>query len=130
MRTEKDVEAYLTKMNRRFSPLEDGTYVLRATSEAAPPIAMHVDPPLVVTRVNVGKAPVEGGAEFFRRLLSLNASTLVHTSFGLEEDNVVLTSALELQNLDYNELEALLDEIDVTLAQQVPALAELSRAPS
>lgn len=54
----------------------------------------------------------------------------MHTSFGLEEDNVVLTSALELQNLDYNELEALLDEIDVTLAQQVPALVELSRAPS
>lgn len=65
MRTEKDVEAYLTKMNRRFSPLEDGTYVLGATSEAAPPIALHVDPPLVVTRVNVGKAPAEGGSEFF-----------------------------------------------------------------
>jgi phage shock protein A len=31
MRTEKDVEAYLTKMNRRYSPLDKhGTYVLRA----------------------------------------------------------------------------------------------------
>jgi hypothetical protein len=128
MRTEKDVEAYLTKMNRRFSPMEDknGTYLLRATSESVPPIALHVDPPLVVTRVNVGQAPREGAADFYRKLLSLNASTLVHTSFGLEEDNVVLTSALELENLDYNELEALLDEIDVTLAQQVPGLAALA----
>ena len=126
MRTEKDVEAYLTKMNRRFSPPEDGTYLLRAASDAMPQIALHVDPPLVVTRVNVGLAPREGATPFFRRLLSLNASTLVHTSFGLEEDNVVLTSALELENLDYNELEAMLDEIDVTLAEQVPGLAALA----
>lgn len=132
MRTEKDVEAYLTKMNRRFSPLEDkhGTYVLRAASDTMPPIALHVDPPLVVTRVNVGQAPTKGGSTFFKKLLSLNASTLVHTSFGLEEDNVVLTSALELENLDYNELEALLDEIDVTLAQQVPGLAALAEESS
>jgi hypothetical protein len=127
MRTEKDVEAYLTKMNRRFSPLDEhGTYVLRAASDSMPPIALHVDPPLVVTRVNVGLAPREGAAAFYRKLLSLNASTLVHTSFGLEEDNVVLTSALELENLDYNELEALLDEIDVTLAEEVPSLAALA----
>ncbi len=128
MRTEKDVEAYLNKMNRRFAPREDkhGTYVLRASSDAMPPIALQVDPPLVVTRVNVGLAPAKGGVSFFRKLLSLNASTLVHTSFGLEEENIVLTSALELENLDYNELEAMLDEIDVTLAQQVPGLAALA----
>ena len=128
MRTEKDVEAYLTKMNRRFSPLEDkhGTYVLRAASDSMPPIALHVEPPLVVTRVNVGQAPKEDTAAFYKTLLSLNASTLVHTSFGIEDDNIVLTSALELENLDYTELEALLDEIDVTLAEEVPSLAALA----
>ena len=60
----------------------------------------------------------------------MNARSLVHTSFGLEESRIVLVSALELENLDYNELEATLDEIDVTLAQQVPSLAELSKAGS
>ena len=42
----------------------------------------------------------------------------------------MLGSALELENLDYNELAAVLDEIDVTLSVQVPKLAELSRAQS
>ncbi len=132
MRTENDVEAYLNKMNRRFVPDDErrGTYVLRATSEGMPPIALQVEPPLLVARVNVGHAPTEGGTQFFRRLLTLNASALVHTSFGLEDDNVVLTSALELENLDYNELEALLDELDVTLAQHVPQLSELSKSSS
>ena len=91
MRTEKDVEAYLTKMNRRYSPLDKhGTYVLRAASDSMPPIALHVEPPLVVTRVNVGQAPKEDTAAFYKTLLSLNASTLVHTSFGIEDDNLSL----------------------------------------
>jgi hypothetical protein len=35
----------------------------------------------------------------------------------------VLSSALQLENLDFNEIQATLDEIDVALAQQLPELA-------
>ena len=133
MRTVNDVEAYLGKMNRRFEAVDDrpGTFLVRG-GDNMPPTALRVDPPLVVLRVHVGD--VEGGsaanADLFRKLLTLNAKALVHASFGLEEDKIVLVSALELENLDYNELAAALDEIDVTLAQQVGQLAELSKAAS
>ena len=130
MRSVQDVEAYLGKMNRRFSPVDDqpGTFLVHGGANM-PPTALRVDPPLVVLRVHVGD--VEGEATsngpLFQKLLMLNAKSLVHTSFGLEETRIVLVSALELENLDYNELEATLDEIDVTLAQQVPVLIELSK---
>ena len=133
MRSVNDVEAYLGKMNRQYSPVEDqpGTFLVRGGGNM-PPTALRVDPPLVVLRVHVGD--VEGqttaNAELFKKLLQLNAKSLVHTSFGIEEDKIVLGGALELENLDYNELAAILDEIDVTLAQQVPQLAELSKAAS
>lgn len=133
MRSVNDVEAYLGKMNRRFSPVEDqpGTFLVDGGA-AMPPTAVRVDPPLVVLRVHVGD--VEGGnvanADLYAKLLQLNARSLVHTSFGLEDGRIVLVSALELENLDYNELQAALDEIDVTLAQQVAGLAELSKAAS
>lgn len=133
MRTVNDVEAYLGKMNRRYSPVDDqpGTFLVHG-GDNMPPTALRVDPPLVVLQVHVGD--VEGddaaNAPLFKKLLTLNARALVHTSFGLEDSRIVLVSALELQNLDYNELEATLDEIDVTLAQQVPSLAELSKAAS
>jgi hypothetical protein len=133
MRSVNDVEAYLGKMNRRYSPVEDqpGTFLVQGGTNM-PPTALRVDPPLVVLRIHVGD--VEGNAaangELFKKLLTLNARSLVHTSFGLEDSRIVLVAALELENLDYNELEATLDEIDVTLAQQVPALAELSKAAS
>ena len=41
--------------------------------------------------------------------------------------NVHVSSALELENLDFNELQATLDEIDVALAQHIPELARLAK---
>jgi hypothetical protein len=126
MRTEKDVEAYLLKLNRRFSQVEDqpGTYLLHTVGNM-PPVAMRVDPPIVVMRVHIGDATGKESVELYRKLLEFNAKALTHSSYGLEGDRIVLSSALELENLDFNELEATLDEIDVALAQQVPQLAEL-----
>lgn len=131
MRSVEDVEAYLGKMNRRFSHVDDqaGTFFVHG-GDNMPPTVLRVDPPLVVLRVHVGD--IDGDAasngELYQKLLTINAKSLVHISFGLEDGKIVLCSALELENLDYNELAAALDEIDVTLAQQVAQLAELSKA--
>jgi Tir chaperone family protein CesT len=129
MRTDKDVEAYLLRLKRRFQAVAAGAATFRVeTSGGMPPIAIRVDPPLVVVRVHIGD--VDKGAtpvELFRKLLELNARQLVHSSYGLDDGRVVLSSALELENLDFNELQATLDEIDVVLAQQLPELARLAK---
>jgi hypothetical protein len=126
MRTEKDVEAYLRGLNRRYlaAPDQPGTFLVEAGAQL-PPVAVRVDPPLVVVRVHVGDlAPSPDGhdAAPLRKLLELNARQLVHASYGLDGEHVVLSSALELENLDFNELQATLDEIDMALAQQLPGI--------
>lgn len=127
MRTEKDVEAYLSQMKRSFSKVaersgENGTtFVISMGAHTAVQCAMRVEAPLVVARANLGRLG-EGQNELMKILLTHNAKMLVHTSFGLEEDSVVLTSAHQLENLDYNELEATLDEMDVTLGGELPKL--------
>jgi hypothetical protein len=130
MRTEKDVEAYLLRSNRRYRTVDSPegqrrTFFVDSGSNK-PPVAVLVDPPLVVLRVHIGDlaspgAPVE--TALFRQLLEFNARQLVHASYGLEDAHVVLSSALELENLDFNEIQATLDEIDVALAQQLSLLA-------
>ncbi len=131
MRSVEDVEAYLGKMNRRFTHVDDQpSMFLVHGGDNMPPTVLRVDPPLVVLRVHVGDIdgdPAQNG-ELYQKLLTINAKSLVHCSFGLEDGKIVLSSALELENLDYNELAAALDEIDVTLAQQVAKLVELSKA--
>ena len=127
MRNVKDIEAYLDRMNRAYerAPGAENTYLV-SSGESYPPVALRVDTPLVVLRVRIGDVPDEP-TELFRKLLQLNARELVHSSYGIDEGHILLSSALELENLDYNELEAALDEIDLALAQQVPALAALSK---
>jgi len=125
MRTEKDVEAYLLRLKRRFGNVDDqpGTFLVE-TAGGLPPVALRVDPPLVVLRVHIGD--VRKGADstaLFRRLLEFNARQLVHASYGLDDEHVVLTSALELENLDYNEFEASFDSITLALATHLGALA-------
>jgi hypothetical protein len=131
MRTASDVEAYLLKMNRKFRAVDDqpGMFLVEGGA-GLPSVAVRVDPPLVVIRVHVGAAapasdPTQTSA-FYRRLLELNARELVHASYGVDQGQVMLSSALELENLDYNELEATMDEIDLALSQQLPSLAKLA----
>jgi len=129
MRTEKDVEAYLLRLNRRFRALEEqpGTFLVEM-GEKTPPLILRIEPPLVVVRVHIGDVAADGagGAEqsaLFRKLLELNARQLIHAAYGLDETHIVLSGALELENLDFNELQATLDEIDMALAQQLPGIA-------
>jgi hypothetical protein len=116
MRTHKDVEAYLAQLNRKYQAVEDqpGTYLV-STNASMPPVAIRVDP------------PGADQTELFRKLLGFNAKGLVHTSYGIDEGRIVLSAAHELENLDFNEIEATLDEIDLALAQQIPVLSELSK---
>jgi len=129
MRTVKDVEAYLGRLSREFTAVEDhpGMFLVQSATNM-PPMAVRVDPPLVVIRVHVCDVGKTNHAELFRRLLQLNAKELVHASYGLDEQRVVLSAALELENLDFNEIEAALDEMDVALAQQVPELVKLAKS--
>jgi hypothetical protein len=93
-----------------------------------PPIAMRVAPPVLVLQVAIGalvKRDAVDQAKLFRRLLELNATTLLHASFGLEGDSIVLAAALELESVDPNEIEAALADMDMALAEHVPALREL-----
>jgi hypothetical protein len=132
MRTEKDVEAYLLRSNRRYRAVDSPegqrrTFFVDSGADK-PPVAVLVDPPLVVLRVHIGDLAGTGPNEtLFRQLLEFNARQLVHASYGLEDSHVVLSSALELENLDFNEIQATLDEIDVALAQQLSQLAETAK---
>ena len=129
MRSDKDVEAYLLRLNRPYRAVEGqpGTFLIE--SRGLPAVAVRVDPPLVVVRVHIGDVKAAEGqqAPLFRQLLELNARQLVHASYGIDDGRVVLSSALELENLDFNELQATLDEIDMALAQHIPELARLAK---
>lgn len=124
-----DLEAYLARLDRRFERLEDGT-LLVSLGAGQPQVAIRVAPPVVVVQVDIGAAPkgdAQKEAKVFRRLLELNATDLLHAAYAIENGQIVLAAALEVENLDINELEAVLANIDMALAEHVPVLREMAK---
>ncbi len=127
-RTAEDVENYLLQLDRRYDN-DGGTYLVTG-GQGSTPIAIRVAPPIVAIRVAIGPIPEDAAHQtrFFRRLLEYNATDLMHISYGVDGNQVVLSAALELENLDLNELEATLSDVDLALARHVPVLYEAAKA--
>ena len=102
---------------------------LAKTPEGAE-VVVSLASPVVILRVRVMQLPAtsEARADLYRQLLEYNARELVHGSYGLEGDHVVLTDTLELQDLDYSEFEASFDSITLALASHFTALAPFREA--
>ena len=70
----------------------------------------------------------EALATLSRRLLELNASDLIHGSYGIEEDSIVLTEALELSHLDFEEFLAAYESMLVALASHLREIGSYREA--
>lgn len=97
------------------------------TPETAHPaqIAVSADDPIVLFSLEVFTL---GGQEedhegLFRQLLELN-SELLHSSYSLQGDKVVLSGAQQLENLDFNEFQAMIDDMCMALDNHWDKLAK------
>jgi hypothetical protein len=123
MRSRDDIESYLTRAEVPYQEVgEDGMWLVRDSS-LGESIAIKVAGPLLLFRVKVlALGEVSDKSGLYEELLHLNASDLVHGAYGISEDAVVLTCALRMENLDYNELQAVLDDFSLALANHYESL--------
>ena len=136
-RTIHDLEAYLAASSRTFEAKDDGTLLVATRGQNLPPIYVRLSEgddgsQPVLFSVNVGKAPsgTEEQAKLFRRLLELNGSDLLYGAYALRGDEIVLSSAAELDNLDLNEVQAILSDLDLALSTHLEELFALAGRPS
>ena len=123
MVTREDVEGYLIRMELPFQELEEGLWVVNG-KETAPVFVNHA-PPLLLVRVEVMNAPADEELRngLFRELLELNATDLVHGSYGLDGNEIVLTDTLQLADLDFSEIQASLESIILALRAHYETLS-------
>lgn len=126
MATRDDIEAWLGRLEAEgvhAREVEKGLWLL-TTGADAPELVVHYNPPVVLLRVKVMElGPGNQKAELYRHLLELNATDLVHGSYGIDGNAVVLTDALELENLDFTEFQASYDSMLIALASHLATLA-------
>ncbi len=123
MITREDVQAWLDRLEMPAEKVAEDIWLVR-TEEGAE-LAVNFAPPVLVLRVRVMQLPADAAraGDLFRQLLEYNARDLVHGSYGVEGDHVVLTDTLELTNLDYTEFEASVDSLTLALASHAGTLA-------
>ena len=127
MVTKEDIEGFLNRLSSdgvSHTEVEPGLWIVRPSGELDFGVVVHFSPPVVVLRVKVMTLPTDAGAlaTLSRRLLELNATDLVHGAYGIEEQSIVMTEALELSHLDYEEFLAAYESITVALASHLREL--------
>lgn len=128
MVTIEDIESFLERLRvdgATYSELQEGMWLVKPGGELDADVVVHYSPPVVLIRMKVMDLPTADRpvADLSRRLLELNASELVHGSYGIEGDSVVLTEAMELSHLDYEEFQAAFESMTLALASHLRELA-------
>ena len=133
MVTKEQLEGFLDRLavdGATHSEIEPGLWVVKPGGSFDFDVVVHYSPPVVLLRVKVMTIPKSDGrlATLTRRLLELNASDLVHGSYGIQGDSIVLTEALELEHLDFEEFLASYEGMTLALASHLRELGAFREA--
>lgn len=129
MITRDDLESYLIRMDLDLQEVEESMWILKTGDDGIAPVVVNYAPPVVLLRMKVMDLPQPADdtrlAPFYRRMLEMNATDIVHGSYGIEGEEVVLSDALELETLDFAELQSSYESLSMAATTQVPELAAI-----
>jgi hypothetical protein len=125
MKTAEDIESYLIQMEAQYEAVGDGVWVVK---DMGPELVLSIADSVLVFRMKVldtGVVLAPKLEQLFRKLLELNAEEMLHGAYGLEPRGaVVVTDALQLENLDFNEFQATLEDIGMAVSNHYPTLSK------
>ena len=126
MKGSEDIEAYLMRLDTPFESLGPEMWNLHIQEDQN--LVVSAAGPVVVFRLKMMEVPATGREAFYETLLTLNTTELVHGAFGLEAGSVVIVCTLVLENLDFNEFQATVDDISLSVGKLYPLLSKFRSA--
>ena len=131
MVTREDLESFLIRMDLEYRELEEGMFLVQ-NRQGGPPTVLHHSEPLLLVRVKVIDVPNDRKdremMDFFRMLLVLNATDVVHGAYGIEGGELILSDTLELETLDFPELQASLESLQLAVSSHLERIRNLAGA--
>jgi hypothetical protein len=122
MKSAEDIESYLMKVGAPTERVDGGIWIVRLDGHEN--LAISMAGPVVAFRLKVMDLPSGKRESLYHTLLSLNTTEMVHGAFGLEGDAVVIVHALAMENLDFNEFQAVIDDMTMAVAKHYPFLSK------
>ena len=125
MRTRDDIEAYLSGSGYRHDEVGEGTWVVEDAGSPGARVVVRLEEDLVIFRLAVMPvSEVKQKEGMFQALLTLNASDMVHGSYGIDDDLIVMSCVLRLDDLDLSEFRGTIDDFLLALARHRDELAK------
>ncbi len=114
MVTREDLESFLIRMDLEYEEVDPGMFLVRGRNSSLPVVVHHADA-LLIIRMKVMDLPEmgENALELYRTLLVLNATDVVHGAYGIEENELILSDTLEMETLDFLELQASIESMEL-----------------
>jgi hypothetical protein len=133
MISREDVESFLDRLSAdgaTYDELEPGLWAVHTGGDDGFDVIVSHTPPVLLLRVKVMPLPNGDGdvSALSRRLLELNATDLLHGSYGIDGDAIVLSEALELAHLDFEEFLAAFESMTLSLTSHMRELATYREA--
>lgn len=127
MVSREDLESFLIRMDLDYEEVDEGMFLTRGENSGLPLVVHHADA-LLLIRMKVMDMPedTESSRELYRTLLELNATDIVHGAYGIEDGDLILSDTLELENLDFLELQASMESIELAAATQMQKIRSLA----
>jgi hypothetical protein len=128
MVTRDDLESFLIRMDLDFNEVDEGMFLVQGSNEGAP-VVVHHTAPLLVIRLKVMTLPTGNDlGELYKALLVWNATDVVHGAYGIEEEDLIISDTLELETLDFPELQASLESVQMAASSHVERIKALANA--
>jgi hypothetical protein len=127
MVTREDLESFLIRMDLDYEEIEEGMYLVRGRN-AGVPMVVHYADALLLIRLKLMDLPndADGRVDLYRTLLELNATDMVHGAYGIENGELIISDTLELETLDFHELQASLESIELAAVSHMQRIRDLA----
>ncbi len=129
MVTREDLESFLIRMDLEYEEVDPGMFLVRGHNSGLPMVVHHADA-LLLIRMKVMDLPEmsENAVDLYRTLLELNATDVVHGAYGIEEGELILSDTLEMETLDFPELQASVESMELAASGHMERIRELAGA--
>jgi hypothetical protein len=127
MVTREDLESFLIRMDLHWEEVDDGMYLVQGRNSGLPMVVHHADN-LLLIRLKVMDMPASTPSEatFYRTLLELNATDVVHGAYGIEDGELILSDTLELETLDLHEIRASMESIELAATSHMERIRSMA----
>lgn len=122
------IESFLIQMGVPFEQLGEGLWRVDDEADAAPPVLVRHQPPIVYLRLNVMDIPSCGREGLFRQLLELNSRGIAFGAYAVDDEQVLLVDTLRADTLELAELQASIESLVLAASEHYRELSALVAA--